>query len=95
MDCFPEAHNAVVTSAIFAPNPGLMVSLDTSEKQETESKGEDSETSDTIPSGRCLRWALLNTMVWGGKDYEEYFQFGRRVYWEEKSLQGHGYIFLP
>uniref|UniRef100_A0A8C4UXZ9 WD repeat-containing protein 44 n=1 Tax=Falco tinnunculus TaxID=100819 RepID=A0A8C4UXZ9_FALTI len=46
-----KAHNAVVTSAIFAPNPGLMVSLETSEKQETESKGEDSETSDTIPSG--------------------------------------------
>ncbi|XP_075619317.1 WD repeat-containing protein 44 isoform X3 [Balearica regulorum gibbericeps] len=46
-----KAHNAVVTSAIFAPNPGLMVSLETSEKQEAESKGEDSETSDTIPSG--------------------------------------------
>ncbi|KFV86441.1 WD repeat-containing protein 44, partial [Struthio camelus australis] len=46
-----KAHNAVVTSAIFAPNPGLMVSLETSEKQEVESKGEDSETSDTIPSG--------------------------------------------
>lgn len=28
-----------------------MVSLETSEKQEAESKGEDSETSDTIPSG--------------------------------------------
>lgn len=52
---FSEAHNAVVTSAIFAPNPGLMVSLETSEKQEAESKGEDCETSDTIPSGRCLR----------------------------------------
>ncbi|OXB55766.1 hypothetical protein ASZ78_009847 [Callipepla squamata] len=48
-----KAHNAVVTSAIFAPNPGLMVSLETSEKQEAESKGEDSETADTIPSGRC------------------------------------------
>ncbi|KQK76039.1 WD repeat-containing protein 44 [Amazona aestiva] len=46
-----KAHNAVVTSAIFAPNPGLMVALETSEKQEAESKGEDSETSDTIPSG--------------------------------------------
>uniref|UniRef100_A0A8B9QCJ3 WD repeat-containing protein 44 n=1 Tax=Apteryx owenii TaxID=8824 RepID=A0A8B9QCJ3_APTOW len=46
-----KAHNAVVTSAIFAPNPGLMVSLEPSEKQEVESKGEDSETSDTIPSG--------------------------------------------
>lgn len=46
-----KAHNAVVTSAIFAPNPGLMVSLETSDKQEAESKGEDSETADTIPSG--------------------------------------------
>ncbi|KAJ7407835.1 hypothetical protein WISP_124676 [Willisornis vidua] len=46
-----KAHNAVVTSAIFAPNPGLMVSPETSEKQEAESKGEDSEASDTIPSG--------------------------------------------
>ncbi|XP_068019664.1 WD repeat-containing protein 44-like [Melanerpes formicivorus] len=46
-----KAHNAVVTSAIFAPNPGLMVALETAEKQEAESKGEDSEASDTIPSG--------------------------------------------
>ncbi|XP_071613474.1 WD repeat-containing protein 44 isoform X2 [Heliangelus exortis] len=46
-----KAHNAVVTSAIFAPNPGLMVSLENSEKQEAETKEEDSETSDTIPSG--------------------------------------------
>ncbi|XP_064015715.1 WD repeat-containing protein 44 [Pogoniulus pusillus] len=46
-----KAHNAVVTSAIFAPNPGLMVALEASEKQEAESKGEDSEASDTIPSG--------------------------------------------
>ncbi|CAM4720710.1 WD repeat-containing protein 44 isoform X2 [Lepidochelys kempii] len=46
-----KAHNAVVTSAIFAPNPSLMVSLETSEKQETESKGDDPEASDTIPSG--------------------------------------------
>ncbi|KAM7159699.1 WD repeat-containing protein 44 isoform 2-T2 [Macrochelys suwanniensis] len=46
-----KAHNAVVTSAIFAPNPSLMVSLETSEKQEAESKGEDPEASDTIPSG--------------------------------------------
>lgn len=55
MDCLSEAHNAVVTSAIFAPNPGLMVSLETSEKQEAESKGEDCEISDTIPSGRCFK----------------------------------------
>nr|XP_048719467.1 WD repeat-containing protein 44 isoform X3 [Caretta caretta] len=46
-----KAHNAVVTSAIFAPNPSLMVSLETSEKQDTESKGDDPEASDTIPSG--------------------------------------------
>ncbi|EMP39194.1 WD repeat-containing protein 44, partial [Chelonia mydas] len=46
-----KAHNAVVTSAIFAPNPSLIVSLETSEKQETESKGDDPEASDTIPSG--------------------------------------------
>ncbi|XP_074863959.1 WD repeat-containing protein 44 [Carettochelys insculpta] len=46
-----KAHNAVVTSAIFAPNPSLMVSLETSEKQDSESKGDDSEASDTIPSG--------------------------------------------
>lgn len=73
MGCLSEAHNAVVTSAIFAPNPGLMVSLETSDKQEAESKGEDSETADTIPSGRCLRW-LLGTVIW-----EEYFQFGREA----------------
>ncbi|XP_034636647.1 WD repeat-containing protein 44 [Trachemys scripta elegans] len=46
-----KAHNAVVTSAIFAPNPSLMVSLETSEKQEAENKGDDPEASDTIPSG--------------------------------------------
>ncbi|XP_075797280.1 WD repeat-containing protein 44 isoform X2 [Pelodiscus sinensis] len=46
-----KAHNAVVTSAIFAPNPSLMVSLETSEKQESESKGDDPEAADTIPSG--------------------------------------------
>ncbi|KYO32724.1 WD repeat-containing protein 44 [Alligator mississippiensis] len=46
-----KAHNAVVTSAIFAPNPSLMVLLETSEKQEAESTGDDPETSDTIPSG--------------------------------------------
>uniref|UniRef100_A0A8C8RZT1 WD repeat-containing protein 44 n=1 Tax=Pelusios castaneus TaxID=367368 RepID=A0A8C8RZT1_9SAUR len=32
-----KAHNAVVTSAIFAPNPSLMVASETSEKQEAES----------------------------------------------------------
>lgn len=78
MGCLSEAHNAVVTSAIFAPNPGLMVSLETSDKQEAESKGEDSETADTIPSGRCLRRPLLGTVI-----REEYFQFGREASLEE------------
>lgn len=45
------AHNAVVTSAIFAPNPSLMVSAETSEKQEPENKSSDLEAGDTIPSG--------------------------------------------
>uniref|UniRef100_A0A8C5WEY5 WD repeat-containing protein 44 n=1 Tax=Leptobrachium leishanense TaxID=445787 RepID=A0A8C5WEY5_9ANUR len=46
-----KAHNAVVTSAIFAPNPSLMVSPDTNpERQESESKGEQAD-SDNIPSG--------------------------------------------
>lgn len=43
-----KAHNAVVTSAIFAPNPSLMLSLDVqSEKPE----GEDAEILDNMPSG--------------------------------------------
>lgn len=43
-----KAHNAVVTSAIFAPNPSLMLSLDVhSEKSE----GEDAEVLDTMSSG--------------------------------------------
>nr|XP_019574694.1 PREDICTED: WD repeat-containing protein 44 isoform X2 [Rhinolophus sinicus] len=43
-----KAHNAVVTSAIFAPNPSLMLSSDVqSEKPE----GEDAEILDTMPSG--------------------------------------------
>ncbi|XP_053130291.1 WD repeat-containing protein 44 isoform X2 [Hemicordylus capensis] len=46
-----KAHNAVVTSAIFAPNPSLMVSSEISEKPESESKGDDSEAADPIPSG--------------------------------------------
>ncbi|XP_069468954.1 WD repeat-containing protein 44 isoform X2 [Ambystoma mexicanum] len=47
-----KAHNAVVTSAIFAPNPSLIVSPEiTSEKLEADSKGENEEVSDTIPSG--------------------------------------------
>uniref|UniRef100_A0ABM5EVP6 WD repeat-containing protein 44 n=1 Tax=Pogona vitticeps TaxID=103695 RepID=A0ABM5EVP6_9SAUR len=46
-----KAHNAVVTSAIFAPNPSLMVLSESSEKPEPESKTEDSESTDPIPSG--------------------------------------------
>uniref|UniRef100_A0A4X1W5Z3 WD repeat-containing protein 44 n=2 Tax=Sus scrofa TaxID=9823 RepID=A0A4X1W5Z3_PIG len=47
-----KAHNAVVTSAIFAPNPSLMLSLDMqSEKSEGNDKGEDAEVLDTMPSG--------------------------------------------
>ncbi|XP_044767591.1 WD repeat-containing protein 44 isoform X3 [Neomonachus schauinslandi] len=47
-----KAHNAVVTSAIFAPNPSLMLSLDVqSEKSEGSEKGEDAEVLDTMPSG--------------------------------------------
>ncbi|XP_030064837.1 WD repeat-containing protein 44 isoform X1 [Microcaecilia unicolor] len=47
-----KAHNAVVTSAIFAPNPSLMVSLEIpSERPEADHKGDDTESSDTIPSG--------------------------------------------
>lgn len=48
------AHNAVVTSAIFAPNPSLMISAETPEKQEPENKSDDLEAADTIPSGRYL-----------------------------------------
>ncbi|XP_049728610.1 WD repeat-containing protein 44 [Elephas maximus indicus] len=47
-----KAHNAVVTSAIFAPNPSLMLSLDVqSEKSEGNGKDEDPEALDTMPSG--------------------------------------------
>uniref|UniRef100_G1L502 WD repeat-containing protein 44 n=1 Tax=Ailuropoda melanoleuca TaxID=9646 RepID=G1L502_AILME len=47
-----KAHNAVVTSAIFAPNPSLMLSLDVqSEKSEGNEKGEDAEVLDPMPSG--------------------------------------------
>uniref|UniRef100_A0A8C9P2S6 WD repeat-containing protein 44 n=1 Tax=Spermophilus dauricus TaxID=99837 RepID=A0A8C9P2S6_SPEDA len=47
-----KAHNAVVTSAIFAPNPSLMLSLDMqSEKSEGSDKGEDAEVLDTTSSG--------------------------------------------
>ncbi|XP_063169799.1 WD repeat-containing protein 44 [Candoia aspera] len=46
-----KAHNAVVTSAIFAPNPSLMVSPETAEKPPAESKSDDSVSADPIPSG--------------------------------------------
>uniref|UniRef100_A0A8C4MG61 WD repeat-containing protein 44 n=1 Tax=Equus asinus asinus TaxID=83772 RepID=A0A8C4MG61_EQUAS len=47
-----KAHNAVVTSAIFAPNPSLMLSLDVqSEKSEGNDKSEDAEVLVTMPSG--------------------------------------------
>uniref|UniRef100_A0A8C5URW4 WD repeat-containing protein 44 n=1 Tax=Microcebus murinus TaxID=30608 RepID=A0A8C5URW4_MICMU len=47
-----KAHNAVVTSAIFAPNPSLMLSLDVqSEKPEGNNKDEDAEVLDATPSG--------------------------------------------
>ncbi|XP_074061036.1 WD repeat-containing protein 44 [Macrotis lagotis] len=47
-----KAHNAVVTSAIFAPNPSLMLSLEVPpEKAETSDKDNDVQVSDPIPSG--------------------------------------------
>lgn len=48
-----KAHNAVVTSAIFAPNPSLIVSpeIATEKQLEADSKGEHDEVSDPIPSG--------------------------------------------
>ncbi|XP_061658284.1 WD repeat-containing protein 44 isoform X2 [Syngnathoides biaculeatus] len=46
-----KAHNAVVTSAIFAPHPGLIVPQEVgTEKPDAECKSLDSE-SETIPSG--------------------------------------------
>lgn len=46
------AHNAVVTSAVFAPHPSLIVPQDTgAEKAEEECKSLDSTDSETIPSG--------------------------------------------
>lgn len=47
-----KAHNAVVTSAIFAPNPSLMLSLDVqSEKLEGIDKYEDAEVLDSTSTG--------------------------------------------
>ncbi|GAB1302690.1 WD repeat-containing protein 44 [Apodemus speciosus] len=49
-----KAHNAVVTSAIFAPNPSLMLSLDVqSEKLEGIDKFEDAEVLDSTSTGYC------------------------------------------
>lgn len=47
-----KAHNAVVTSAIFAPNPNLMLSLDMqSEKAEGSDRSEDAEVLDNTSTG--------------------------------------------
>ncbi|XP_066437962.1 WD repeat-containing protein 44 [Eleutherodactylus coqui] len=47
-----KAHNAVVTSAIFAPHPNLMVPPDAAaDRQDTDQKGEQGESVDNIPSG--------------------------------------------
>ncbi|XP_038172911.1 WD repeat-containing protein 44 isoform X2 [Arvicola amphibius] len=47
-----KAHNAVVTSAIFAPNPSLMLSLDIqTEKLEGTGKSEDAEVLDSTSTG--------------------------------------------
>ncbi|KFO33936.1 WD repeat-containing protein 44 [Fukomys damarensis] len=47
-----KAHNAVVTSAIFAPNPSLMLSLDVQpEKSEGNENGEDAEVLDATSTG--------------------------------------------
>ncbi|KAL2094229.1 hypothetical protein ACEWY4_008948 [Coilia grayii] len=48
-----KAHNAVVTSAIFAPQPGLIVPQEPGggEKPDAEVKSTDSADSETIPSG--------------------------------------------
>uniref|UniRef100_A0A2K5TWP7 WD repeat-containing protein 44 n=1 Tax=Macaca fascicularis TaxID=9541 RepID=A0A2K5TWP7_MACFA len=47
-----KAHNAVVTSAIFAPNPSLMLSLDVpSENSEGNEKSEDADFLDLTHSG--------------------------------------------
>ncbi|KAF6728925.1 WD repeat-containing protein 44 [Oryzias melastigma] len=47
-----KAHNAVVTSAVFAPHPSLIVPQEAgAEKPEADSKSLDSTDSETIPSG--------------------------------------------
>ncbi|CAJ1064077.1 WD repeat-containing protein 44 isoform X2 [Xyrichtys novacula] len=60
-----KAHNAVVTSAVFAPQPGLIVPQETgAEKPEAECKSLDSTDSETIPSGEfgvIHSWEILLT----------------------------------
>ena len=52
MVTYLSAHNAVVTSAVFAPHPGLIVPQETgADKPEAECKSLDSTDSETIPSG--------------------------------------------
>ncbi|XP_066515066.1 WD repeat-containing protein 44 [Hoplias malabaricus] len=47
-----KAHNAVVTSAIFAPHPSLIVPQEAGqEKPDAECKSSDTDDSETIPSG--------------------------------------------
>ncbi|XP_036420626.1 WD repeat-containing protein 44 [Colossoma macropomum] len=47
-----KAHNAVVTSAIFAPHPGLIVPQEAGqEKPDAECKSDNTDDSETIPSG--------------------------------------------
>ncbi|KAM9332445.1 LOW QUALITY PROTEIN: WD repeat-containing protein 44 [Pholidichthys leucotaenia] len=47
-----KAHNAVVTSAVFAPHPSLIIPQEMgAEKSEAECKSLDSTDSETIPSG--------------------------------------------
>lgn len=61
------AHNAVVTSAIFAPHPDLIVPQEPgTEKPDTECKSDDADESEPIPSGDiCNRGDLPHTaFVW-------------------------------
>uniref|UniRef100_A0A8C5D978 WD repeat-containing protein 44 n=1 Tax=Gouania willdenowi TaxID=441366 RepID=A0A8C5D978_GOUWI len=57
-----KAHNAVVTSAIFAPHPGLIVPQEVAaEKPDAECKSLDSNDSETIPSGLDLFRYFMET----------------------------------
>lgn len=54
---FFPAHNAVVTSAIFAPNPSLMLCLDMpSEKLEGTEKSEEAEVLGSTSTGKWLHF---------------------------------------